>query len=164
MGYGNTVKDGTGSFWENVCDAFGRLIVNDSWETFVVSDTTADDSDKSFAVPANYEYKIVNIFVTLVTTATVGNRQLVVELTDGTNVIAQARAGIVQAASLTRYYNFSKAMPELVAFRDTDYLSTQLPDIQLLPTYVLRVYDKAAIAAAADDMTVRITFLRRQVS
>jgi hypothetical protein len=163
MGYGNTVKDGTGSWWANLCDSFGRLVVNDSWATYVVSDVAADDSDKSFTVPANYEYKISNIFVTYISTATAGNRQLVVEITDGTNVIAQARVGIVQTASLTRYYNFSKTMPELTAFRDTDYLSTMLPDLILPATYVVRVYDKAAIAAAADDMTVRITFLRRQV-
>lgn len=163
MGYGNTVKDGSGNWFTNLCDSFGRLIVNDSWQTYVVSDAVADDSDKSFAVPASYEYKISNIFVTYVSTADAGNRQLVVEITDGTNVIAQARAGIVQAASLTRYYNFSKDMPELTAFRDTDYLSVQIPDVQLPAAYVVRVYDKAAIAAAADDMTVQVTFLRRQV-
>jgi hypothetical protein len=163
MGWGNTVKDGTGSFWHNLCDTFGRLIVNDSWDTFIVSDVTADDSDKSFTVPANYDYRIANVFMSLATTATAGNRQMVLEITDGTNVIAQVRVGIAQAASLTRYYNMSRNMPELTAFRDTDYLSTLIPDILLKSGYVVRIYDKTAVAAAADDLSIRITFLRRQV-
>lgn len=163
MGYANTVKDGTGNYWQNVCDAFGRLIVNDSWEAYILADSNADDSDKSFTVPAGYEYRISNVLVTLATTAAVGNRQLAITLTDGTNLLVIIRAGIVQAASLTRYYNFSKNMPELVAFRDTDYLSSQIPDIILKAGYVIRVYDNAAIAAAADDMTVALALLRRQV-
>jgi hypothetical protein len=162
MSYGNTVKDGSGSFYHNLCDVNGRLIVS-RFDTFVVSDVTADDSDKSFTVPANYIYIIYGIRVTLTTTASAGNRNMAVTITDGTNVLCEVRAGIVQTASLARYYTFSQDVPELTAYRDTDYLSTLIPSFPLPVGYVVRVYDRKAIDVAADDMLVHITFGRMQV-
>jgi hypothetical protein len=160
----NSVKDGSGNTLFAVGDSHGRTLINDAWETLIQSEAAANDSDKTFTVPADYEYKLANAFITLVTTADAGNRQLVLEITDGTNVIAQFRVGVVQAASLTRYYNIGVGVQDLAAFRDTDYLSTQIPDLLLKAAYTVRIYDKAAIAAAADDMTVRLIWKTRQVS
>lgn len=137
----------------------------ESWRISTLNFTTADDSDNTFTVPANTEYQILNVYVSLVTTATVGNRQMTVQALDSSdNVIAGARAGAVQAASLTRIYNFAPGMPQDTAFRDTDYLAVSLPVILLAPGQKLRVYDKAAIAAAADDMIVRVQVASRSIA
>jgi len=130
----------------------------------LISDIAADDSDKSFAVPANYQYSILSIFVGLTTDATVGDRQIMVEAQDGAaTVIGRMPAGITQAASLTRYYQFSPSAQDSLAFRDTDFLSVPLPMWTLPATYVLRVYDNNAVAAAADDMTVQIIVQREPI-
>jgi hypothetical protein len=130
----------------------------------LVADETADDSDKSLTVPAGYQYHILSVWVELTTTATVGDRQVVVEAQDdSSDVIGQARAGAVQAASLTRYYQFSPSGQDMLAFRDTDYLSVPLPMWTLPAGYKLRVYDNNAVAAAADDMVVQVLVLREPV-
>lgn len=136
----------------------------ESWRVSTLSFTTADDSDNTWTVPANTEYQILSVYVSLVTTATVGNRQMAVQALDSSNnILIGARAGAVQAASLTRVYNFAPGLPTDVAFRDTDYLAVSMPPIFLAAGQKLRVWDKAAIAAAADDMTVRIQIASRSI-
>jgi hypothetical protein len=164
MSYGNTNKDGTGTFYHTLVNSSGEQIVIPAGIVEQQSNVTDDDSDKTFTVPAGFMWDILSVNIKLTSSADAGNRQICLEVTDGTNVILSIMAGIVQAASLTRYYNFYKNAPNLTAFIDTDYLSNPLPDgLVLLPGYTLRVYDKAAIAAAADDMHVRI-MLRKFVS
>jgi hypothetical protein len=52
----------------------------------------------------------------------------------------------------------------LTAFRDTTFLMTPIPPTILLPAaYIIRVYDSAAVAAAADDMVVQLMVARRAV-
>jgi hypothetical protein len=121
-----------------------------------IADAAADDSDKTFTVPAGQNYEVLGIFVTLATSADVGNRNMQVTFGDGTNVIYAVPAGAVQAASVTRYYSFSPEMPDLTSMRATSYLMTPIPRFILPAAYTIRVYDVAAIAATADDMTVRI--------
>lgn len=135
------------------------------WTVVTVSDETADDSDKTFTVPARYEYQVLWIWIELTTTATVGDRQLQVDLRDAADdVIGQVRVGAVQAASLTRYYMLGPALSDLGAFRDTDYLMTPLPPTVFLPaSYDIRIFDNNAVAAAADDMVVQMQVARRPV-
>ena len=140
------------------------VLTGDAWTPLLISEETADDSDKSFTVPANRQYQYLSVWVELTTTADAGNRQITIEIQDAAaDVIGQVRAGIVQAASLTRYYMFSPPLGDLVGFRDTNYLMTPLPMIVLPATYILRVYDSAAIAAGADDMIVQIMVAQRTV-
>lgn len=132
---------------------------NTRWlQASLQSEVTANDSDKTFTVPTGKSWGINSVYVKLVTTATVGNRQVEVKITDGSdNELLTIRAGAVQAASLTRFYNFAAGLPDLTAFRDTDALSNPLPTQLVLPAgYKVRVFDKAAADAAADDMDVRI--------
>lgn len=137
----------------------------ESWRVSTLSFTTADDSDNTFTVPANTEYQILSVYVSLVTTATVGNRQMAVQALDASdNVLIGARAGAVQAASLTRVYNFAPGLGQDTAFRDTDYLAVSMPPIFLAAGQKLRVWDKAAVAAAADDMTVRVQIASRSIA
>ena len=121
------------------------------------ADETVNDSDKTFTVPAAKVWIPVSIHVELISTATVGNRQMALEFQDAANdVIAEVRAGAVQAASLTRKYLLSVTAVDLVAFRDTDWLSTPLPHVMLPAGFQVRVFDKAAVDAAADDMVVQM--------
>ena len=155
--YGNTVKDGSGNAWWTLVDPAGKLIITNGVVS-IQSDATANDSDKTFTVPAATNWEIMTIYVTLVSTSDVGNRQMRVIITDASdNVLVDVRASTVQAASVTRYYQFAPGIQDFAAFRDTDLLATVLPYGIVLPAgYKVRVYDKAAIAAAADDMTVRM--------
>ena len=134
---------------------------DDGWTIATTSDTDANDSDKSFTVPASVIWHVLSIWVELTTTATVGDRQVAVEIqVSGPDVTAEwARAGTTQAASLTRYYEFAPGLADLEDFRDTDYLSTPIPVTGLLKAGdVIRVYDNAAVDAAADDMIVHIQY------
>lgn len=143
-------------------DILGRLRINDEWSTYLVIEDEDEDSDKSFVVTVDYEWILQSIYVDYTSSADAGNRQLTVEIQDTTpDVVAVIKTGIVQAASLQRYYQFAPQLPDLTAFRDTSYLSTPLPDIILDEGYTVRVYDSAAIAAAADDMLVYIIVKRR---
>lgn len=140
--------------------------VEESWRVYQEPEETVDDSDKSFATLLNTERQILWIWVELTTTATVGNRQLVVQVLDaaGDLIATLARAGATQAASLTRYYLFAPGVADMLAFRDTDYLTTPIPVTSFLDGgQVLRVYDKAAIAPAADDMIVQFSYAARSV-
>lgn len=162
MSAGNTVKDGTGTMYWLLVDSDGRLIINDAWSPSLQAEETLNDSDKSIAVTAGYEWKIQWVWIELATTATVGDRQIVIEIQDDSaDVIFQMRAGIVQAASLTRYYLFAPMGAEIVAFRDTDFLYVPMPPIHLPASYVIRIYDNNAVDAAADDMVIQMMVQQR---
>jgi len=138
----------------------------DSWRVSLVADETANDSDKDiYDCPASTEAQILWLWIELTTTATVGDRQIVVEIQDSAgDVIGQFRAGVVQAASLTRYYQFAASMADLQAFRDTDWLMTPLPPgLILQASDQVRVYDNNAVDAAADDMVCQMQIATRSV-
>jgi len=139
--------------------------VVDVWTVALVSDEAVDDSDKTLTVTAAQLWHLLWIWVELTTTATVGNRQIVIELQDTANdVIFQVRAGVTQAASLTYYYCFAPSMADLTAVRDTDYLMTPLPPTVLLPAaFQIRVYDNNAVAVAADDLIIQAQYAWKAV-
>lgn len=120
-----------------------------------IVDDTANDSDKSFTVPGGEMWKLNSIFVKLVTDATVGNRQLTVEVQNSAGtVMGRISAGAVQAASLTRHYLWMQGTFRETAFINTD-IQVPIPVDSYLPAgATLRVYDSAAVSAAGDDMTV----------
>ena len=122
-------------------------------------DATADDSDKSWTVPNNELWRICHVHAILVSTATVGNRQIALEIKDESgNSLMHLEAGAVQAASVTRHYGFLQGI-----FRETSFVSDELQvplpiDCWLKPGWSLRVADDAAIDAAADDLTVSFVY------
>ena len=122
-------------------------------------DASANDSDKTFIVPTNTRWLINWIHIALVTTATVGNRQIKLEILDAAdNVRMDSHAGVVQAASLTRHYEYMKGIFREAAFID-DAIQVPLPtDLAIPAGWKVRVYDSAAVDAAADDMTVSIQY------
>jgi len=160
MSFGNTKGDGSGTAkWLHVTSD-GDLVSGE--HPGLQSSETSNDSDITLTVPALTEWEILTIWVELVTDATVGNRQVAIEIQDSAaDVILRISAGIVQAASLTRNYAFGHGLQDLTAFRDTAYLTTPLPKIILPPAYIVRVLDSAAIAAATDDMVVQMLVMAR---
>lgn len=122
-------------------------------------DATANDSDKSWTVPNNELWRICYVHAILVSTATVGNRQIALEIKDESgNSLMHLEAGAVQAASVTRHYGFLQGI-----FRETSFVSDELQvplpiDCWLKPGWSLRVADDAAIDAAADDLTVSFVY------
>jgi len=122
--------------------------------SMIVDDATADDSDKSITVTSRW--RIQSIYVILATTATVGNRQLVVRILEGSDVVYQSAAGAVQAASGTVNYNFAEGNGRETS-AVADALDVPLPsNLVVSPGQTIQVLDTAAVDAAADDMTVRV--------
>jgi hypothetical protein len=164
-----------GDYQPLVTDTNGRLHVNsvvatlpdtrESWRISTLTFTAANDSDNTFTVPATTEYQVLSIYVSLASTATVGNRQMSVLMTDTSDVtIGELRAGATQAASLTRIYQWGPGLPQDTAFRDTSYISQAMMPIWLGAGDKLRIYDKAAVDAAADDMIIKIQVASRSIA
>jgi len=121
------------------------------------ADTALNDSDKTFTVPAGKAWGLRSVYAKLISTATVGNRQVDVLVTDGSdNIVVKFVAGAVQAASLTREYVFAPLHPQETAFTGGVMLRALSGEMVLPAGYKVRVYDSAAIDAAADDLTVRL--------
>ena len=136
-----------------------------AWVPELQADEALNDSDKTITVPADEEWAIQSIRVELVTTATAGDRQVVVQIRDGADdVIDEVVAGAVQAASLTRNYHFGAGRSDLTAFRDTDHLETPIQPWVLPAGYDLRIFDNNAVDPAADDMVVQTLILKRIVA
>ena len=138
--------------------------VRDTWESKVVTSTTVNDSDQAIAVTLGEQWHIMSVHVKYASTATAGNRQIVLQLLSGATVVDEVRAGLVQAASKTYYYTFQPGAENMIALVDSDWLTTHIP-----PTWILgygesvRVLDNNAVAAAADDMEIRMRVLARSV-
>ena len=116
------------------------------WDIDLKSEEVTNNSDKVLTVAANEKWEIQSLRVELITTPTVNDRQLVVQIRDAADdVILEAIAGLVQAASLTGNYNFYEGAPDLTAFRDTVHLTTPLPKLTLLAGYDVRVFDNNAV-------------------
>ncbi len=127
-------------------------------------DDTANDSDKSFVVPGNEMWKLNFAHVLYVSSGDAGNRIVTIQILDeDSNVIVDFVAGAVQAAAATVHYGFLQGI-----FRETAVVNSELQvalaaDTYLKGGYTLRVFDSAAIAAAADDMTVSFQYQKFQV-
>lgn len=140
-----------------------------------VRDATADDSDKSFTVPAGKIWNVLDIQAQLTTTATVGNRLLTCVVTDGTNIVHPFERTAALAASKTGGLNIYSGNGLNTAAADTTYrrvklsggtalcdqsVSESIPcPFVLLAGYVVRIWDAAAIDAAADDLTVILHYV-----
>jgi hypothetical protein len=118
-------------------------------------DATADDSDKTFTVPQGKTWRLDWLHTILVTTATVGSRQIEVQILDSSDVLRiDFHAGATQAASLTRHYVCQPGIYRETAVTDNE-IQISSPMNMILPAgWKIRVYDATATAAAADDMTV----------
>ena len=114
------------------------------------SNVVVDDSDKSFTVALQKVWEIQNIRVEFTATATVGTRQLTIEVQDASSDIVYSKDGgtVVASASLTQHYAHEGA-------------EVTMPKLTLPPGFILHVFDSAVIDPAADDMIVHILVFER---
>lgn len=165
MGLSNTKKDGTGqAFWERV-DGYGRRLIVPNWVHTLQSDTNLNDSDKEFTVPALKEWSIESIYIEYTSTATAGTRLLTMEIQDGASDVVLQMPLYDMIASQEVHLTYANVgdgtSQSMVTF---DFLVLEeLPPLLLPAGYKIRIYDAAAIAAAADDMIVHIRALQRDL-
>lgn len=127
-----------------------------------VVDKTANDSDKAFTVPAGKRWCVQALWCQLNNTATVGTRVLTVTITDGTdqvvvpeyvngtasqNVGIRMDFGAPVARSTTVYSRYDSIGNNLNAS-----VTMAQGALCLAAGSVIRMYDSAAIDAAADDL------------
>lgn len=133
-----------------------------TWVPATVSDTTADSSSKTFTVPANKIWAISYIRVDYTATVSVGTRILAIEFQTAAGVIiAEKYSTITMVATNHFYYQFGINLQDIATAIDTTKVQQTLPYVELPPSYIVKIYDKAAIAAAADDMLVYMTLVAR---
>jgi hypothetical protein len=120
----------------------------------VITEYTFNDSNKDIIVPAGRLYKLEWAYAFLIATATVGNRQMILEMidTDGSTVLALARAGAVQTATQANTYNFAPGAQRGAAFVGSQIDVPIMPNFMLTAAMRIRIRDSAAIDAAADDL------------
>lgn len=166
MGLSNTVKDGSGdAFWERI-DAYGRRLVNDAWTHVLTSDTSANDSDKTIAVPADKEWFIQSILVELSASSSAGDRKMVIEILNGSADVVQV---IIHNESSHPedeewHYSYSRIGSTGSATIGSVFVVMTNIDGLILPGgYSLHIYDAAAIDPSADDMIVHVRALQRDL-
>jgi hypothetical protein len=143
--------------------AFQSLVITDEWSLSLLPDEAVGNS-KVFDVPSGTEYQVLWVFVELTTTATVGDRQVQIDIRDNAgDIIGQIRPGATQAASLTYEYMFAPSLADLTAVRDTVYLMTPFPPTVFLPAfYSIRVFDNNNVDVL-DTLNVQLMVASRSV-
>ena len=143
--------------------SFGRL-----GEPFIASETALNDSDKTLVLATDFSdikgIVVDGIRVEYVASATVGNRGLTILVTDGGDTICEvpiSTATKLVTASQTQNAEFSASSVHLASTSNTDSAGADLqaaymPVLYLPRSSSIRVFDSAAVDAAADDMIVHI--------
>lgn len=102
--------------------------------------------------------EVLSLFVTYVSNATAGNRQLELRLRDAAGNLRLAMpAGAVQAASLTRTYTFMEGPPNREAAFVAGNLLIPLPEAIIPSGGTLELCDTASIDTA-DTVALAYTF------
>jgi len=132
-------------------------------------DAASNDSDKSITVPAGKKWCINYIHAEITCSATVGNRQLWMTITDGTNVIlvppklaamAASSTAVIELATSATFTSTAAQVPLLSGISPSQAERFPIPPDLVLPAgYVIRVYDTQAIAVAEDDLTIIMQYI-----
>lgn len=131
-------------------------------------DAVANDSDKSFTVPTGKIWALKFIEATIVTTATVGDRLLSVGITNGANYVFTGlnTASIAASKAATIFLVPAFGAVSTSGHRRLDNFGGSdvgndftLPELFLPAGYVIRIWDSAAIDAAADDLTIVLHYV-----
>lgn len=139
-------------------------LLSPSGDPLILSDEALNDSDKSFYVPLTHIYEIEWIWIEYAATSTGGNREITVELLDAnSDTIGRVVAAAYLIADATEEFMFAPGLTQYNGGDSTKH-HAPLPRMQLPPRTTIRVWDSAAIAAAADDMIVQIMVTRRYVT
>lgn len=131
-------------------------------------DAAANNSDKSFTTGAGKVRRLVGIEAELTATATVGNRYLTFNVTDGTNVVYQgprtaaivaSQVGTLLASCAVASTTNTNDVPKFDAALPNVARGYSLPELILPAGYVVRVWDVSAVDAAADDLVVVLHYV-----
>lgn len=115
-------------------------------------EATANDSSQIMTVPTGKTYLLKSVYSQLATTATVGNRIMVVQILDpSNNILYRSKDFGTQAASLTYSYMTAPGLTEVVTGTNQSFA---MPEMILPAGWKLKVFDRAVIDAAADDLSV----------
>ena len=116
-------------------------------------------------VPAGFDYRILYGAVSLVSSATVGTRQLELKVRSAIPIEEMSiGAGVTQSVSVTRKYNFMPGVALSTAFTNTDEAFVPIPGELYLPTgYTLRAEIVSGGDVVADDLVMRFMVEQIQV-
>jgi len=119
-------------------------------------DTALNNSSKVVTVPAGKKWKIFYMFVSLITTATAGSRQLRLQVRDqNNNELMRQLALNVQIASTTEFYNFGQFADIVETIAGVHNIPIPVNFI-LIENFDMVIEDVNAIAGGADDLAIRI--------
>lgn len=112
-------------------------------------------NDKVVVVPVNETWELLGVHITLLTTATVGVRQVEIEVRDAAdNVLTRLQFGETQTASLTKRYSAALGLVTEIHIAGA-MLFAQLPTFDLLPGFDVRGVDSAGIDVL-DTLSIRV--------
>lgn len=126
--------------------------LSEAYSPGVAASLTVDpaaNTEVSQTVPGGQIWELLSVNVTLVTDATVANRQVTLVIDDGVNIVAQVTAQPTQAASLTYNYTFSVGGVDRAAVVGTNVL-VPLPGPLALPAG-FRIRTVTTLRAATDN-------------
>lgn len=132
-------------------------------------DVTLNDSDKTVTVPVGKTWRVLSIHGQLIASGNAGNRVLTVVISNATPtaIFPRASTAAVAATQIGGIRLYACLAPSTTVFQryeNTDYVtvaySAPLPsEFYLEAGSTIRVYDQAAIDAAADDLAVFIHYI-----
>lgn len=125
-----------------------------------VEDVAEDDSDKIVTVPDGERWELLGVYANLTTTATVGDRQVEIQIATAIGVLIRLVFGEVQAASVSDKLYAAALGLTTEAHVAGEMIFVRLPYVQLVAGDTVRVFDSAAVDAAADDLIVQVNRLR----
>lgn len=129
----------------------GRTVQGAAVVDVHITEVAINDSDKTFTVPADETWEVLLLRYEYTASATAGTRTPTIRYQDDNSddiLLDVAGATITQGNSSTQLADASGTLDLTIPQR-----------LVLHPGYDIRVFDSAAIDAAADDMVVHL-FLR----
>lgn len=122
-----------------------------------VRDDAANDSNKTITVPVGKQWKLLYAFIQLGATATVGNRQMRIELISGTGVFVWLSVALnVQTANQTEFYMLAPGIQEPTEALATHHFLPMPRECLMEEGSSIVIRDAAAVDAAADDLNIRL--------
>jgi len=117
--------------------------------TINVQAATSATNSYTYTVPVGAHARVHWIHVEYTSAAGVGNRQIVAEVLNASDVVVyHVSAGAVQAASLVRGYDFAQGIYREAAFTDGEIQVPFPVDMVVATGWKIRVRDSANISAA----------------
>lgn len=128
-------KDTTGLAWPG-----SPLIDSPDGPGVILSLAGADPAagaEMSETVPTNARWRLLGVDIPLVTDATVANREVVLTIDDGANIVAEIASGTSHVASTTRRYSFARNV-QRGAGATALTVNAPIPDAILMGGYRVR--------------------------